>query len=267
MAGVQSATLQGWAIAAITTPWWDHTYVTSTCGLKWGCFGRDAGGNGLSAAVGSSIVADCLSQTNSEAGIDYLKTGVCHQAANRILHPANVTVAGARGYQTWAYRFGPYGKPPWPQLLTCYPPGALRGGGGMTAQSNQSERISVYNAKVTAIPKPAGDPMETGRLAELAALIEMKIGPVEEPILLEMFRIQTDLQSADSRAALLLDIGEISPEQYLDRLNEHMRLAMERNRQVLGKEKFDAFFGYAVINPDVPTEERNIFLQKHATKK
>src|SRR5947208_2378474 len=120
MAGVASATLRGCVIAAIPTFWWDHTYVESTCGLKWGCFGRDGGGNLLASGTGSSIIADCLSQPNSEAGISYRKTGVCHQAANRILHPAGVTVANCRGYAVSVFRYNTYGKGAWPQLSNCY---------------------------------------------------------------------------------------------------------------------------------------------------
>src|SRR5438309_889026 len=122
MAGAPSATLAGWAIPAQTTPWWDHTYVTSTCGLRWHCRGADTGGSRLIAGNGSSIIADCLSRPNSEAGIRYLRTGVCHQIANRILHPAQITVVGCKGYGFWVARFGPYGRGNWPEKANCYPP-------------------------------------------------------------------------------------------------------------------------------------------------
>jgi hypothetical protein len=37
--------------------------------------------------------------------------GVCHQAANRILLPAGITVRGARGYDVSESLFGTYGRP------------------------------------------------------------------------------------------------------------------------------------------------------------
>ena len=61
MAGIPSALLECWAMPAAATPMWDHTYVTSSCGLRWGCWGRDQGGTLLRGAPGSSIFADCLS--------------------------------------------------------------------------------------------------------------------------------------------------------------------------------------------------------------
>jgi hypothetical protein len=106
MAGVASATLQGWSIPMTTPPWQDHTYVTSSCGLVWQCWGRCSGGSALSAALGNSIVADCLSQPNSQAGIIYGITGVCHQTSNRILHPARVTVVGCQGYNLSVFAYG-----------------------------------------------------------------------------------------------------------------------------------------------------------------
>src|SRR5262249_46453945 len=41
----------------------------------------------------------------------YLINGVCHQAANRILLPAGITVRGARGYEVSEALFGTYGRP------------------------------------------------------------------------------------------------------------------------------------------------------------
>src|ERR1700687_2853584 len=130
MAGVPSATLEGRALPVVGRRGPDHTYAASSCGLRWGCWGRSAGGIQLSFAVGSSSIADCLSQPNSEAGIRYGLTGVCHQTANRILHPAGITVASCGGYLVSVAAFGVHGRPPWPELSACYsgatvqPPGA-----------------------------------------------------------------------------------------------------------------------------------------------
>jgi hypothetical protein len=82
----------------------EHTYVESSHGHVWPCFGRSAGGRQVCAGAGNTAQADCLSQPNSEAGIVYGGTGVCHQAANRILLPSGQTVSGASGYRG---SFGP----------------------------------------------------------------------------------------------------------------------------------------------------------------
>lgn len=109
----------------------DHTYVESSDGHVWPCWGRSAGGKNICVGTGNTTQADCLSQPNSQAGIQYLGTGVCHQTANRILHPAGVFVSSARGYRASVFAFGTYGRDlatgqlysplifPWPELQTC----------------------------------------------------------------------------------------------------------------------------------------------------
>lgn len=90
----------------------DHTYVE--CGTRrraWGCWGRKAGGQILVRGTGSTRRGDKIAQSNERAGVTcYLINGVCHQAANRILLPAGVTVRGARGYGISQAIYGVYGR-------------------------------------------------------------------------------------------------------------------------------------------------------------
>ncbi|MGE5468204.1 MAG: hypothetical protein ACM3Y9_12345 [Ignavibacteria bacterium] len=101
----------------------DHTYVQcGTGGKAWGCWGGKTGGTAFKSGTGSTKRADCIAKPNERAGITcYLINGVCHQAANRILLPAGITVAGARGYAVSSAMFGTYGKvgTSW---LPCYAP-------------------------------------------------------------------------------------------------------------------------------------------------
>ena len=96
------ATLQGYAMPAIGFTFVDHTWVGSDDGGAWGCFGRDSGGLPLSAATGTSDrrFVDCLSHPKEiaryprlYAGLKYLRTGLCHQAANRLLYLTGTSVA------------------------------------------------------------------------------------------------------------------------------------------------------------------------------
>jgi len=91
----------------------DHTYVACGTGAKaWGCWGGKKGGSELRRGSGSTARADAIAGTNERAGITcYLINGVCHQAANRILLPAGITVQGARGYEVSSAVFGPFGRP------------------------------------------------------------------------------------------------------------------------------------------------------------
>lgn len=91
----------------------DHTYVECGTGRRaWACWGGKTGGTALRAATGSTRRADTIAQPDERANITcYLINGVCHQAANRILLPARITVRGAKGYSISEALFGPYGRP------------------------------------------------------------------------------------------------------------------------------------------------------------
>lgn len=91
----------------------DHTYVRcGSGGRAWSCWGGKSGGEELRSAAGSTARADAIATPNERARITcYLVNGVCHQAANRILFPAAITVVGARGYGVSEALFGAYGRP------------------------------------------------------------------------------------------------------------------------------------------------------------
>lgn len=106
----------------------DHTYV-DVGGQAFGCHGRSSGGSVIGAGAGDLDAGLCLAGAGGEAGIDYMKTGVCHQIANRILLPSGLTTVAARGAR-WSIRvYGSYGRQgtayyspvhnPWPELLAC----------------------------------------------------------------------------------------------------------------------------------------------------
>jgi hypothetical protein len=91
----------------------DHTYVEcGTGGKAWSCWGGKTGGSALRRSAGGTRRANAIARPNERAGIKcYLVNGVCHQAANRILLPAGITVRGARGYDVSEALFGTYGRP------------------------------------------------------------------------------------------------------------------------------------------------------------
>ncbi|HXV47657.1 MAG TPA: hypothetical protein VEB61_02565 [Candidatus Binatia bacterium] len=101
----------------------DHTYVRcGTGGKAWSCWGGKAGGTELRRGSGSTNRANVIAGSDERGGITcYLINGVCHQAANRILLPAGITVRGARGYDVSEALFGTYGRPRGP-LGTCRAP-------------------------------------------------------------------------------------------------------------------------------------------------
>ncbi len=90
----------------------DHTYVECLGGGKgWSCWGGKVGGRIIGQGVASTKRADCIAQPDEKAGIRcYLVNGVCHQAANRILIEAGITVRRARGSSISTVLFGTYGR-------------------------------------------------------------------------------------------------------------------------------------------------------------
>lgn len=115
-----TGTLDGFALSTLVGMA-DHTYVKSSNGHVWPCWGRHSGGICICTGTGNTNQADCLSQPNSQAGISYGVTGVCHQTANRILYPSGQTVSSARGYRGSFFAWGTYGLGPFPwiELHTC----------------------------------------------------------------------------------------------------------------------------------------------------
>ena len=101
----------------------DHTYVKcGTGGKAWSCWGGKTGGTELRQGVGSTNQANAIAEPNERARIScYLINGVCHQAANRILFAAGITVRGARGYDVSEALYGTYGRPRGP-FGTCRSP-------------------------------------------------------------------------------------------------------------------------------------------------
>lgn len=101
-------TLYAWLPASLppNLPRPEHVYVTSDDQWVWDCFGRSSGGTDVDYTTGDSVIAECLSKPKNSAvtpkvhaGLRYGLTGVCHQAANRVLHETGLTVAQAKAYR------------------------------------------------------------------------------------------------------------------------------------------------------------------------
>jgi hypothetical protein len=242
MAGVSSATLEAWAIPLVAPSRFDHTYVVSSCGLRWGCRDRSTGGFILRNRIGNSAIADCLAGPNGEAGIKYLRTGVCHQISNRILHPAGITVVGCGGYAVSVALWGATGLGPWPELQTCYSGVTVSGAGSVSAggadpQGNFSSSSGV--------PHVSQSDMER-TLTEFLKLAEGALGhPLDQSMRRSLRRAQKHYSTRQQRLVHSLDTGVLSPEEYLDHLDALLKAMMDQMREVLGEEQFLVVFGEA----------------------
>ncbi len=263
--------LSGRAMPAQNARLWDHTYVASSCGLRWGCFGRDRGGREVCRGPGDSAIADCLSQPNSTTGLVYGVTGVCHQAANWILGPADILVTKARGYVISVFSYGTYGKNrQHPSLSPCYgaggsiarQPGTDRPDGTYLASRISTDRGFVGAGSASSETDAVIDVHHPARVAELRALINEAPGvAVSADTFERLIAIRGRLWEEQSQLAMLLERRVIDHEEFLMRMSEAHTAAMSVCRSVLGDDFFRVF-GEAGLEPD-GVIERDIFLEQH----
>jgi hypothetical protein len=255
-------TLQGYAMPAARFPFVDHTYIGSSDGNAWGCFGRDSGGWALSAATGTSDrrFADCLSHPKEialhpqlYAGLKYFKTGVCHQAANRILYLTGMSVGQAVGCRWIVARFSFYGKGPWPELAQCAtrrgstfsgPPSSV----GVIMKNDKHAQFSGAAHALYAPPVFQGLDNQENRLAlkrqELLAMATTYLGEeYDREKIKKVIEIQILADMEQDRFLARLENNEINSETYLDSLERLFAVAAKDSERILGAEDFEKLFG------------------------
>ncbi len=250
---------------------WDHTYVTSSCGLQWGCFGRSALGRILDASSGSSIVANCLSQPNGKAGIRYLKTGVCHQAANRILFPTqSVTVHKANGYAISFMLFKTFGVGTWHSLHSCVynqqpTPAQLSSTSDKwdVSMTTGDKYSSLFNKSAfTDAGHCIIDPRE-----EILAFAEAKIGtPLDAATSHSLVTAAQKNRCAQEILLEQLDREEITASVYFTRIQDLLISSMMEYRKILETENFSKVFGEEFYKTGLKLDEAKFF-EEHSKEK
>jgi AraC-like DNA-binding protein len=266
----------------------DHTYVQcGTGGRAWSCWGGKTGGSELRRSPGSTKRANQIADTDERAGITcYLVNGVCHQAANRILFPASVTVRGARGYDVSEALFGTYGRPggvfglckaPFDQhsgvtgdLAACTGPAprSLRQApGGRSRRVPRSAAAAArekrYLARVLQTYKKVRAPLANARASR-----RLTAGRDLEAFHVELFMLQVDFtlgSKADQRLkARLADVRrstersrlkieewfanrELSPREFATEFDRETLVFQDATASVMARDKYQALFG---LKPD-----------------
>lgn len=250
--------LTGFALPAALLPGADHTYVLSDQGHMWSCFGRSSGGQTLCSGQGNAAFADCLSQPNSTAGLSYGITGVCHQAANRILYPAGTFVDNARGYRLSVFRFSVYGKGTWVELQAC---ARLRA----TGRPPPPKGTPVSQSRLTKILKSFFDRFTSSgasedqiRHAEFSALWDSSLG---EDYALEkksqISQLQAQMRRLQEELAGRFEIGQISSDEYLAKTQSITNDILTKCERILGPADFERLFGesrehaYELVDPEI----------------
>jgi hypothetical protein len=262
------ATLRGYAVK-ISWLGADHTYVKSSDGYVWPCWGRSSGGRNICSGSGSSSQANCISQPSSHAGIIYGITGVCHQTANRILWPSRKLVSAARGYWASSLAYGTYGSDivAWlARIAACslvktdraakaavMAPAKEREAAPQSAgEKSYMERLQALYEKEAAAPRTlmpggkGGAPVELLG-AELDLMLDYRLGKrVTDDAGAELKGLQQKLLAQMDSLGKGLYSNDITAAQYADRVNEQFAETLKRAVRVLGPEGYSSLFGVAV---------------------
>lgn len=244
----------------------DHTYVASSDGYVWPCWGGSAGGRWISSGDGSSAQADCLSQSDSQAGLIYGVTGVCHQTANRILWPSSTTVSGASGYWASTMLYGVYGTMGLIPLAEWEIRKARCSGVSGDRALAIPLRASIKSAaakplapqaagereflnKINALYAPHVKSMTIATLAETKApdflakeldlIADYKLGAAKDPKqIVSLQQIQADVLKEKQDLALALNNRTISGEEYADKVNDLFGTMLNQYAKILSKENY-----------------------------
>jgi hypothetical protein len=237
--------LYGWA--SYMAPFLDHAYVTSSKGHAWPCWGGAEDGREICSGPGDAGVADCISEPDSEAGIEYGLTGACHQTANRILWPAGVTVSKAGGHALSALLWGVYGTPTqaaereWRERIA-----RCSGSPAVNAASNPAsgKEEKEYMEKLIGLHLQT---VERGPLEILAQETELLIGyrlPGAGRILIEKVKsVQKELLVRKEALDQVLLSRSVGGGQYALEVNSLIHKALEQCLRFLKPDQFERLFG------------------------
>lgn len=263
----------------------DHTYVTSSDGYIWPCWGRSAGGKLISSGQGSSARANCLSQNDSHAGIVYGVTGVCHQTSNRILSPAGITVSSASGYWASVLLYGVYGTHSAPALIEW----EIRKANCSRISGDRAIALPVRSAALAAASKPVapqsaeernfldkinemhashvktmtvrgmGEIKHPDFLArELDIMADYKLGKAKDPKQIKSLQsIQADALKEKDELVLALNNRKINGEEYAGKVNDLLVTLLNKCSKNVSEDHYGKLFDvkpgaeFGIVDPKI----------------
>ena len=273
----------------------DHTYVECTRGKTWSCWGGHSDGTTLRQAAGSTKRADKIAQPNQKSGIKcYLINGVCHQAANRILLPAGITVRGVRGYSISQALFGPYGRiGVWPckspfkkypnttgDIDECISKKSL---GVIQERSAEDKADWQYIQKVLPLyskgeklAKKKSFDLEDARdlNVELFSLMaDFELGPMMKKKLNSNLRevrkrTEVSIEKAQAEIKSTKGVASIKEKEYVKRFNKITKKFQDEMANLLSAEEYEALFALKpderiiLADPDILKSEYGIDIKQ-----
>lgn len=249
-------TLNGWALSS----WYgiDHTYVTSSDGYVWNCWGRSSGGKVICGGKGSSRLANCISQRKSQAGLIYGITGVCHQTANRILYPAGSIVSGAKNYWITSFLYGTYGRSNFlNKLKLCSNIYDIDSNLRSVETGNSSERDYLLEIQSLYLAR-SSKRQESFPGEELKITLNYRLGSaLNSRITKVLVSRQNDLLREKKSFDKAFLNKYLSPDQYAAEINDLVKSTLISAKESLGNINYQRLFGldpqdsYYAIDPEI----------------
>lgn len=240
----------------------DHTYVTSSTGEVWNCWGRSSGGQVICSGEADSRQADCLAQKNSHAGLLYGLTGVCHQTANRILYPAHCIVSGATNYWLTAFIYGTYGLSVvkfQARIKNCLGeqesqlPRLDSTNGQLSNEAAYLQRINKLHTNALIKYRQTGSTKEQMVFHllqnELKLTITYRLGSTDSPkVANSLVKHQAELLREKNFYDRALMAKRLDPLHYADKVNTIINTAFKNINKSLGETSYQKMFG---IQPEI----------------
>lgn len=129
--------------------------------------------------------------------------------------------------------------------------------GGLSNVTNYNRTVLMANQN--------GNNSNSVGLAELTALAELTGTSLDPRILVALVEVQSQFRDKQAELSKQLEIGKVTREQYLDRVNSLIRDAMDHNLKVLGQDRFKKLFGQAGFQPEGLIDPKT-FLEHRSNK-
>jgi hypothetical protein len=243
-----------------------HSYVTTSDNRAFGCFGRTTNGTLEGSGQGDCDRADCIANFQiggpsgwkgkviGTSGIVYGLTGVCHQAANRILQVAGISLPAKnyplikRSVQTYGFLGVDHGwLPPetgwsyrWNQCLPKIAVSIGNKGPSVNWSGDSNNRDWKYR-----MPDPdfAGQDDQLKRELEFLIAEGLEGRTLEPETFQKLLAIQRQLRARQAELGNLAREELISDAEYLKGQKNALRVADVQGEELLGFEDYHRIFG------------------------
>lgn len=215
----------------------EHTFVSTTNGETWGCFGRDLQDEPAAEITGQGEVTiewvRAIAGADGSAGLVFQTSGVCQQCANRLLLPAGLDVSDSKGNEIATVVFGKYGLDP-EQYIERLKTAAAQ----VNASAPGLIPDSVLNTAVSKVENRLKDERDS-LVLDIKRIFGVSIPEQPSAIRSGLTTIYEGLNATRTATYAALTSGELSNDEFKDRMIENIKDAIHKVRELIGEAAFD----------------------------